>query len=393
MPIVRRLFALLPGVALVAVAAGAFTSCGGDGGDAKLLAAGEYDFSVSGSLELAFPAATTSALPIAGQTQDTEISGDVTLNMNADGSFEFEGFGIEATVREDGGSADLNLSDSPSEDSTGKTGKTGKDGTQVDIYWQADLKNREERSATNEDTIGGSSPDPLGTGTKDLEIELDNRPVPFADAAGKTIFSVNGGTIILTREAGPQAQPTTPAPQTTATATATPTPTPVSTPAPGAQQVRTEQEIKCQHTEPDVKSDLFDLILIYLKKAFPATPQSGSYQGPDGRPRVVMAIANEPAPPALPAPALGGDEEPLAGATVTVTVNGPGVLDNKVSGVTDASGQVTLRAGINKFGAYNMTIDTVVGADGTVYGFDQNSVLSLTYEVGPVCELTPTPSP
>jgi len=161
MPIVRRVFALLLGVVLAAVAAGVFTSCGGDGGEADLLAAGEYDFSVSGSLELEFPAATTSAPPMgAGQTQDTEISGDVTLKMNDDGSIEFKRFGIEATVHEDGGSADLNLSDSPTE---GSTGKTGKDGTQADIYWQADLKNREERSATNGDTIGGSSPDPPRT--------------------------------------------------------------------------------------------------------------------------------------------------------------------------------------------------------------------------------------
>jgi len=389
MQIVRRLFALLPVAVLAAVAAGVFASCGGDGDKAELLATGEYDFSVSGSLELEFPAATTSALPMgATQTQDAEISGDVTLKMNDDGSFEFKGFGIEATVREDGGSADLNLGDSPRE---GSTGKTGKDGTEVDIYWQADLRNREQRSATNDDTIGGSSPDPLGPGTKDLEIEVDNRPVPFADAAGKTIFTVNGGTIILTREAGPQAEPTTPAPQPTATAT--PTPTPASTPAPGAQQVRTEQAIKCQHTEPGVKSDLFDLILIYLKETFPATPESGNYVPSETPPPLVMA-AGEGA--GLRAggggPALG-QEVPLAGATVTVSVQGPGVLDNKVSGVTDASGQVTLRAGINKFGAYNMTIDSVVGADGTVYGFDQNSVLSRTYEVGPVCELTPTPSP
>jgi len=228
MPIVRRVFALLLGVVLAAVAAGVFTSCGGDGGEADLLAAGEYDFSVSGSLELEFPAATTSAPPMgAGQTQDTEISGDVTLKMNDDGSIEFKRFGIEATVHEDGGSADLNLSDSPTE---GSTGKTGKDGTQADIYWQADLKNREERSATNGDTIGGSSPDPPRTRHKDIEIEVDSRPVPFADAAGKTIFIVNRGKIILTREAGPQAQPTTPAPQPTAT----PTPTPAPTPAAGA---------------------------------------------------------------------------------------------------------------------------------------------------------------
>jgi hypothetical protein len=153
-----------------------------------------------------------------------------------------------------------------------------------------------------------------------------------------------------------------------------------------------EQKIECQHTQPTVKSDLFDLILIYLKKSFPATP-GGGYLPSDDPPALALAIGEGGVPPSGYA-ALGGDEEPLAGATVTASIQGPGVLgDDELSGVTDANGQVTLNSGINKFGAYNITVKRVVGADGTEYEFDQDSILSLTYEVGPVCELTPTPSP
>src|SRR3990172_4904990 len=154
MSVFRYVFVFL----LAAVAAAAFASCGGDGKKSGLLAAGEYQFTVSGTLELEFPAETASALPMGTRrAQDTDISGDVTLKMGDDGSFEFEGWGIKATVKEgDGGTADLDLKDGPEEPSTGVTGK---DGTDVDIYWQANLTNREERSGTNDSTIGGSSPD------------------------------------------------------------------------------------------------------------------------------------------------------------------------------------------------------------------------------------------
>ena len=372
---------------LAAVAAAAFASCGGDGKKSGLLAAGEYQFTVSGTLELEFPAETASALPIgARQNQDTDISGDVKLKMNDDGSFEFEGWGIKATVKEgDGGTADLDLKDSPEEPSTGMTDKNG---TDVDIYWQANLTNREERSGTNDSTIGGSSPDPLGPNIDDIEIDVDNPPNVFADRDGKILFVVNGGKIILTREQieqTPQAQPTTPAPQPT-----TPAPQP-TTPSPQVETVRVEQKPGCQHPKPDDppeeqgKSDAFDLILIYLKQRFPVTPTPGNYL-PSGEPaRVVMSVGGGSALLAAAKPPLGEDEEPLAGATVNVSLEGPGVLDAQKSGTTDENGELRVEMGINKFGTYKLIVGSVRDASGKFYVIDPESQLNVPLEVGPVC--------
>jgi len=383
MSVVRYVSAVI----LIVIAAAALVSCGGDGKKANLLAPGEYNLAVSGTLEIEFQDESASAAPIGAlQTHTADISGDVTLKMDDDGSFTLEQWGISGKVDVNGDTVTVTATDSPKEPSTGKTDSSG---TTTDTYWKADTANRQTYVGYNDTTIGMSSEDPLTPNTKSFSQQTgDNTNVPFKDDAGKTFLILRGARLNFNLPGGQT-------PQATATPTPQPTTQPTPTPAPGSQtpQVRTEQEIKCQHTQPGVKSDLFDLILIYLKEAFPATPESGNYNVPDSPPRVVMAVANGLALSALPAPSVGANEEPLAGATVNVSVQGPGVLDDKVSGVTDASGQVSLRAGINKFGVYNMTIDSVVGADGTAYGFDQNSILSLTYEVGPVCELTPTPSP
>jgi len=369
---------------LVVIAAAALASCGDDGKKSEFLAAGEYEFTVSGTLELEFPAETTSALPIgARQTQDTDISGNVKLKMNDDGSFEFEGWGIKATVKEgSGATADLDLHDSPKEPSTGKTDK---DGTEVDIYLEGTVTNQETRSGTNDATISGSSPDPLAPDIDNIEIDIDNPPIPFADQNGNLLFIVNGGKLILARdlEGGqtPQVQPTTPAPQPT-----TPAPQP-TTPSPQVETVRVEQDPGCQHpATPEPTSDLFDLILIYLKKNFPATPQPGNYRIPDSPPRLVIAVPSGPGLSGLGAPALGGDEEPLAGVKVFGTISGPGILDPNISGTTDENGQLRVEAGINKYGDYTFVIGTVQAPDGKLYAFDPASETSVKFTVGPTCE-------
>jgi len=372
---------LLAGVIAVAAAA-ALASCGG-GGEKKidLLATGEYQFSVSGTLDLEFQAESASAVPIGAlQTHTADVSGDVTLKMGDDGSFSLEQWGISGKVEVNGDTVNITATDSPKEPSTGKTDK---DGTKTDTYWQAETQNQTTYVGYNADTIGMSGSDPLGPGTTSFTQETGSGTnIPFMDDAGETYLNLRHARLTFNRTGGAQT------PQATATPTPQPTTQPTTTPTPAAeaQKVRTEQQIKCQHTQPGVKSDLFDFVLAILVGAAPQSRENGQ------PPTLVLHIAS-PDGQVLTGPALAGQEVPLAGATVAASVQGPGVLDSQASGVTDANGQVTLRAGINKFGAYNITIDSVVGADGTVYGFDQNSVLSLTYEVGQVCELTPTPSP
>ena len=380
MSVLRRVFATVLTVAAVF----ALAACNGDGGDGDFLAPGEYQFNVSGTLDLEFPAESASALPTGTrQAQDTDISGDVKLKMNKDGSFEFEGWGIKAKVKEgSGATADLDLHDSPKEPSTGKTDK---DGTEVDIYLEGTVTNQETRSGTNDATISGSSPDPLAPNIDNIEIDVDNPPTAFADRDGNLLFIVNGGKLILARdlEGGqtPQAQPTTPAPQPT-----TPAPQP-TTPSPQVEAVRVEQKPGCQHpATPEPTSDLLDLILLYLKKNFPATPQPGNYRIPDSPPRLVIAVPSGPGLSGLGAPALGGDEEPLAGVKVFGTISGPGILDPNISGTTDENGRLRVEAGINKFGDYTLVVSTVQAPDGKLYAFDPASETSVKFTVGPTCE-------
>ena len=351
-------FRFVPVFLLVAVATTALASCG-DGKKSGLLAAGEYQFTVSGTLELEFPAETTSALPIgARQSQDTDISGDVKLKMNDDGSFEFEGWGIKATVKEDGGgTANLNLGDSTKEQSTGKTDK---DGTDVDIYLEGTLTNQETRTGTNDSTIGASSPDVLGPNTTDIEINVDNPPIPFADAAGKTLFIINGGTIILNREqAGGGGD------------------------GDGVPFVLVQETIGCFHFGPG-DSRVRKLVTVFFVPA----PQN-RHQGPFGDPSLLVLVGD-----AGVAPGFGGllplAKEPVVGATVTVTaraISGQGLLPGEESerAVTNAKGEARTEHGINKFGEYELTVVEVAGTDGARYQFDPASNLSETFEVTETC--------
>jgi len=132
---------LLAGVIAVAAAA-ALASCGG-GGEKKidLLATGEYQFSVSGTLDLEFQAESASAVPIGAlQTHTADVSGDVTLKMGDDGSFSLEQWGISGKVEVNGDTVNITATDSPKEPSTGKTDK---DGTEVDIYLEGTVTNQE----------------------------------------------------------------------------------------------------------------------------------------------------------------------------------------------------------------------------------------------------------
>lgn len=77
------------------------------------------------------------------------------------------------------------------------------------------------------------------------------------------------------------------------------------------------------------------------------------------------------------------DGAPATGATVEVNVQGSGVLQNKGSGVTDARGLTLIPILINQYGPKTVTLNKIIGPDGSVFEQDPGSLLTLTYNVGP----------
>ena len=117
----------LIGLAVFALAV--IAACGGDDGDDafELPPPGEYTFEVTGTMEVEFPAEGVSAAPVALQETETgQVSGEITFNLNEDGSFVVSIgdqvlFGISEVT---GGPVTLTQNeDNPS------TGNVGPDGT------------------------------------------------------------------------------------------------------------------------------------------------------------------------------------------------------------------------------------------------------------------------
>jgi len=154
-----------------------------------------------------------------------------------------------------------------------------------------------------------------------------------------------------------------------------------TSPGGGAPTAEVQQQVGCEHTQPGVQSDIVDLIFAYLIEG-PASSTT------EGRETYVLQLVSGDGT-VLYGPSSKQEGEPLEGATVSAMLYGAGALQPKQSGETDAEGAARLRFPINKFGSYEVIVESVTGADGTVYEFSPDSLLSGRYTVGEVCEQPP----
>lgn len=119
--------------------------------------------------------------------------------------------------------------------------------------------------------------------------------------------------------------------------------TPTSQPAGG--EVLVESSGECEHTQPGVESETRDKV------------------------KVTDATTNAP----------------VSGATVSGEAQGPALINNTATAVTDANGEGKLVFRITAFGDYTMSVQKVTLANGTEAFVVSDSVTQVTQSVGQVC--------
>ena len=167
----------------------AFAACGDDDGGG-IPPAGTYQFDVTGTVEVEFPAEGASAAPVALlQTQTGSVSGGLSIQFNDDGSFTIPELNLSVTVEENSITFGSTL-DQPS------IGQTGSDGTRIDLIAQVQFP----------DGAVGHNVNPLplesgGTLSLDSPLTLNPPPdfggVPFTDEGGIIILNVTDSELIL----------------------------------------------------------------------------------------------------------------------------------------------------------------------------------------------------
>jgi len=169
-----------------------------------------------------------------------------------------------------------------------------------------------------------------------------------------------------------------------ATPTETPTEEPEETPTarPSVEQVLVDELVGCEHRGPGDSVIEKLMFLFLIEEAL-----QGRHDDPD-EPALLVLLTDEGSLPSLGHLPRLGEQVPLAGATVTVTASGAGLLPGEESerAVSNAEGEARTEFGINKFGSYELTVVEVAAADGTRYQFHPDSKLTETFEVGQTCD-------
>lgn len=121
-------------------------ACGGDGdngddsgtAEVELPSPGEYDFAVTGTMEIEITEDQVSAAPVTIQEEDTQtvdLTGDATINFET-GEFNIAQFGISGKITLGGEETDIQVNQNPD---TPSTGQTSADETKLDLYFEMDL--------------------------------------------------------------------------------------------------------------------------------------------------------------------------------------------------------------------------------------------------------------
>ncbi len=332
-------------------------ACGGDGdngddsgtAEVELPSPGEYEFAVTGTMEIEIMEDQVSAAPAMAQGEDTQtvdLTGDATINFET-GEFNIAQFGISGKITLGGEETDIQVNQNPD---TPSTGQTTADETKIDLYLEIELNNAQTIVGRNEDPVRLQADGPwyfaegtTGQGPPFILETPDGSPTVL-------FYSTSGDTPIVAERAMSlsftPAQPGTHPDEVDQDGDGDEEPTPTPTEEPAAQQVQVDVRAGCEHTQPGVQSDLVALVLAHLVGA-----------------------------------------APVEGATVEASAQGPGILEGTASGVTDAEGAAQLRFPINQFGPYDIMVDQVTGPDGTPLEIAPGSQTSIMFEVGEVCIL------
>ena len=380
---------------LIVVAAAALASCGGDedggGLDSDYPAAGEDRFELTrATVEIEYTFDSVAALPVAGALERIELQGPTRISRSdpqdkdGDGRVEVATEIVEMELTGTASFGSLTVRLNPDESPTGmvEQQQPGKDfpaDSFFDVFVQVELP-----SANGGSNVIGLNEEPLR-----MEAELTNLPPGEGDeyrtAGGEAVplVSVNDATLRLGRIVDALHIPNpAPGPGATETPEKTPTEEPEETPTgePSVYQALVDELVGCQHRGPG-DSVLQKLVYIFLVDS----SQSRDHGADD--PLALVLVTEEGAAPQAEDNAAPAAKEPLAGATVTVTASGAGLLPGEESerAVTNTEGKARTEHSINKFGSYELTVVEVAAADGTRYQFAPDSKLTETFEVGQTC--------
>lgn len=128
----------LPLFALATVLAIFVTACGGDGdnggdGALELPPPGQYQFDITGTMEIELSEELVSAAPLAlQQSQTIDLGGRGTIEIGpSGGTFNIPEFGLSGTFKLQDGDKTITITQNPDQPSTGQVGP---DGTSLDLF-------------------------------------------------------------------------------------------------------------------------------------------------------------------------------------------------------------------------------------------------------------------
>ena len=398
MSVRHRVFAFLLASLLAVVGAVALASCGGDddGLDSDYPSAGEDRFELTrATVEIEYTLDGVSAVPVAGALERIELQGPTLITRSSpqdkDGDGRVE-VATEIAEMELTGTATfgpLTVRLNPDESSTGmvEQQQPGEDfpaDSFFDVFVQVELP-----SANGGNTVVAKNEEPLR-----MVAELTDLPPgeddEYRTAGGEPVplVSVNDATLRLGRIVdalhipNPAPGPGGGSPEATPTETPTEEPEETPTAQPSVEQVLVDELVGCEHRGPG-DSVIEKLMFLFLI----AEALQGRHDDPD-EPALLVLLTDEGSLPSLGHLPRLGEQVPLAGATVTVTASGAGLLPGEESerAVSNAEGEARTEFGINKFGSYELTVVEVAAADGTRYQFHPDSKLTETFEVGQTCD-------
>lgn len=356
MSVLRRLS--LFGFALVPLLVFAACGDGGDDLDTDYPSAGEDRFeSTTAAVEIEVTVPGAAALPFVGQLERVELVGPALItrsdpqDSDDDGLVDIQTEIVEMELTGMASFGEVIVRPHPDQPSLGmvEQQEPGVDfpaDSFFDVFVEVELPHISMTAVTEEPMRMEATLTALPPGEGDEDGEDNVYRLSTGEAV--PLIAATEASLMIGRISDAIHIPNPP-PEEGETPEATPTeetqPTP--TEAPAAQTVRLTQSLGCNHL--DGTSVLLAIIRAFLR---------------------------------------GGGEIPLEGATIQATASGPGVNPDEAtqSGVTDANGEVLLSFGINLFGTYTTTVDSIAGPDPTPLQIDPSSDIMATSEVGAVCE-------
>ncbi len=402
------LLSALAALCLLTIACGGDDDDGGGGLATNYPDAGEDVFeSTRATVKIEYAPESVSVMP--GQGLETiELEGPTTVtrsdptDADGDGRAEVNTEIVAMELRGTASFGDFIVALNPDKESKGmvEQQEAGEDfpaDSYFDVWVQVELPASSSflpRSGPGSDLVQAGQNSVLAVTTEPLRMEAELSDLPpgegdeyrvGGDGEPVPLVAVNDATLRLGQivdalhipnpEGGATDEPTE-EPTEEPEDTGTPAPTATT----GVPTVETTQELGCEHTQPGVQSDLLDLIFAFL-----VAVEELSDTDPGAGEMVLQVVSADGRVLAGPADSPGLLKEPLAGAKVTATAAGPGVLEADQSATTGDDGSARIRFPINQFGTYMVTVGSVQAADGTLYAFRPGSVHTADYTVQATC--------